>query len=141
MKNLKGDNNMANTNTNNTNTTYTRFCSLCGAKFETVNKLTRLCDHCKNEQKKRVAEKQKEYAKKRSKDLNLTTIIVDKETRDKIKRLAKKDNVNMLTMITKIVNEYDKDNKDNIIAISDVKSTKKATTTKKTMKKTKIVSA
>lgn len=133
--------NVTNNTTTNNNATFVRFCSLCGKKFETTNKLTRLCDDCKATQKKRVAEKQKEYTKKRTKELNLTTMIIGRETRDKIKRLAEKDNVNMLTMITKIVNKYDKDNKDNIIAISDVKSTKKATTTKKTMKKTKIVSA
>ena len=131
---------MANTNTNNTNTTYTRFCSLCGAKFETVNKLTRLCDHCKNEQKKRVAEKQKAYAKKRTKELNLTTIIISRETRDKIKRLAQVDNINMASMLEKIVNAYDKDNtKDNVINISDkktaVKAIKKTTAKKATNKK------
>ena len=130
---------MANTNTNNTNTTYTRFCSLCGAKFETVNKLTRLCDHCKDEQKKRIAMKQKEYTKKRAKELNLTTIIINRDIRDKIKALAEKNSINMTDMIAKIVNTYDTiTNKDNIIEIDKKITAKKTTTTKR---KSKIVSA
>ena len=132
--------NVTNDTTTNNNATFVRFCSLCGKKFETTNKLTRLCDDCKATQKKRVAEKQKAYAKKRSKDLNLTTIIIDKETRDKIKRLAQVDNINMASMLEKIVNVYDKDNtKDNVINISDkkpaVKAIKKTTTKKATNKK------
>ena len=134
---------MANTNTNtttNNNATLVRFCHLCGKKFETTNKLARLCDDCKATQKKRVAEKQKEYAKKRTKELNLTTIIVGRETRDKIKRLAQVDNTNMASMLEKIVNAYDKDNtKDNVINISDkkpvVKAIKKTTAKKATNKK------
>ena len=130
---------MKNNTTTNNNATLVRFCHLCGKKFETTNKLARLCDDCKATQKKRVAEKQKEYAKKRTKELNLTTIIINRDIRNKIKALAEKNSINMTDMIAKIVNTYDTiTSKDNIIEIDKKITAKKTTTTKR---KSKIVSA
>lgn len=80
-----------------------RFCVKCGSEFYTDSKSAKYCGKCKEENKKELLLKQKEYAKTRSEKLNLTSISIYKDTKDILKTKASQQDMTMAEYLKSII--------------------------------------
>lgn len=84
-----------------------RFCTNCGKEmFVEENSCVSLCEDCKNERKKMWSKRSAELTNKRKKDMNLVTINVYAEDRDKLKAMSNKKVCAMAEIVKEIMKNY-----------------------------------
>ena len=83
------------------------FCIHCGKEFD-GNKMERYCEDCRSMKKEEAKKKQSEYAKKRTKDLNLTSISLYRDDKDTLQKMAKKKGVKMADILKDIISSLKK---------------------------------